>query len=63
MGKEPENTFRIEMNKIPSSRSGSVNVLCASKRQFFDMMMFVKDIVFPSTSSGNLLHSAPSLWG
>jgi hypothetical protein len=52
--------FRIEVNKIPGSRSGAENVDCTSKWPFFDVMLFVKDTILPSPTTGNLPHSAPS---
>jgi hypothetical protein len=59
--KNLKDKFRIEVNKIPGSRSGAENVDCTSKWLFFDLMLFVKDTILPSPTTGNLPHSAPSL--
>jgi hypothetical protein len=56
-----KDNFRIEVNKIPVRRSGAENVDCTSKWPFFDVMLFVKDTILPSPTTGNLPHSAPSL--
>jgi hypothetical protein len=58
--KNLKDKLRIEVNKIPGSRSGAENVDCTSKWLFFDMMLFVKDTILPSPTTGNLLHIAPS---
>jgi hypothetical protein len=53
--KNLKDKFRIEVNKIPGSRSGAENVDCTSKWPFFDMMLFVKYTILPSSTT------APSL--
>jgi hypothetical protein len=52
--KNLKDKFRIKVNKIPGSRSGAENVDCTSKWPFFDMMLFVKDTILPSPTTGNL---------
>jgi hypothetical protein len=59
--KNLKDKFRTEVYKIPGSRSGAENVDCTSKWPFFGMMLFVKDTILPSSTTGNLPHSAPSL--
>ncbi|XP_071051104.1 general transcription factor II-I repeat domain-containing protein 2B-like [Onthophagus taurus] len=53
--KNLKDKFRVELHKIPKKRSGSENDNYKSKWPFFDMMLFVKDSMLPSTTTGNLL--------
>lgn len=56
--KNLKDKYRVELNKIPVFRSGSGNEDFKSKWPFFELMAFVKDTILPSTTTGNLPHSA-----
>lgn len=56
--KNLKDKYRVELNKIPIFRSGSGNEDFKSKWPFFELMAFVKDTILPSTTTGNLPHSA-----
>ncbi|XP_022169507.1 uncharacterized protein LOC111033175 [Myzus persicae] len=52
--KNTKDTFRKELQKEPIRRSGDSGIEYKSKWPFFQMMMFVKDSLLPSSMSGNL---------
>lgn len=58
--KNLKDKFRIELKKIPECRSGSEAHEYKGKWPFFNMMMFMRDIVAPSNTEGNLGNSIPS---
>lgn len=46
--------FRVELQKVPITRSGQEGNGYKPKWPFFDLMLFVKDTLLPSATSGNL---------
>jgi len=52
--KNTKDTFRKELQKEPIRRPDDSGIEYKSKWPFFQMMMFVKDSLLPSSMSGNL---------
>lgn len=55
--KNSKDTFRRELQKEPINRSGAKghdNFEWKSKWPFFKMMLFCRDVLLPSPTSGNL---------
>lgn len=52
--KNLKDKFRVELQKVPITRSGDEGNGYKPKWPFFDLMLFVKDTLLPSTTSGNL---------
>lgn len=56
--KNSKDTFRRELQKEPKNRSGAKgddNFEWKSKWPFFKMMLFCRDVIIPSSTSGNLI--------
>ncbi|XP_068083480.1 uncharacterized protein [Anabrus simplex] len=52
--------FAVELGKIPSSRSGEAGNTYTSKWPYFNLLLFLKDVVRPRQASGNVSKVAPS---